>query len=118
MFYKTIKICITKYIEIIKTILVRLWEGALRAHEGGWHAGGAPRARQGLRHHVWSRAIFCEVVPRGAWGHDKRHVVNRGKCCGIDTRGSSVLGHSPLGPALGQFFGRQTDQHLWVKRHL
>lgn len=83
MFYKTIKICITKYIEIIKTILVRLWEGALRAHEGGWHAGGAPRAWQRLRHHVWSRAIFCEVVP--------------------------------LGPALGQFFGRQTDQHFAKK---
>lgn len=61
------KIYITKYTEIIKTVLVHVREGGCALSTQGW-AGTlwqAPRARHGLRHHVWSCAIFREVVPLG-----------------------------------------------------
>ena len=61
MAYKTIKIYVTKYTEIINVVLIHVWEG-------GGHSAAGSSHRHRLRHHVGSRAIFREVVPRGAQG--------------------------------------------------
>lgn len=64
MVYKTMKIYITKYTEII----TQDWYvcGRVCSEHTGWvGTPGGLLAPDGLRHHVWSRAIFCEVVPLG-----------------------------------------------------
>lgn len=58
MAYKTIKIYVTKYTEIINAVLIHVWEG-------GGHSAADSSHRHRLRHHVGSRAIFREVVPLG-----------------------------------------------------
>lgn len=58
MAYKTIKIYVTKYTEIINVVLIHVWEG-------GGHSAAGSSHRHRLRHHVGSCAIFREVVPLG-----------------------------------------------------
>lgn len=108
-------------LKIIKIALVHLQESVFRVEVVQYAEKRALRPAW-LRDHLWPCSVFCEVIPEEA----QRSTIALGQAVFavvLHTRlgfsGNRLLigigAHSPLGPALGEFFRCQSNQYLWVK---